>query len=256
MTRLQAELHRLYALPATAAPDADAPKPRLVSADGQVRSLCLTLTGRASWDDLSLVWRGVQADLDWPAPAIAVTGVDGHQLWFSLAQAVPAAEGAALLAGLRARYLGNAHPERLRLWPAGDAASLHLATAPELPPAEPAPGRWSAFVAPDLAAVFADEPWLDLPPGADAQADLLAGLRSIAPADWRRAVERLGPRAIVSSPPPGDAAAAAADVSPPGASAALAAPGDEPRQFLLQVMRDPAVPMALRIEAAKALLPR
>ncbi len=69
-------------------------------------------------------------------------------------------------------------------------------------------------------------------------------------------MERLGPHAIVSSPPPGDPAAAAADVPPAGASAALAAPGDEPRQFLLQVMRDPAVPMAVRIEAAKALLPR
>ena len=32
------------------------------------------------------------------------------------------------------------------------------------------------FVAPDLAALFADEPWLDLPPSSDAQADLLARL--------------------------------------------------------------------------------
>jgi hypothetical protein len=26
---------------------------------------------------------------------------------------------------------------------------------------------WSAFVAPDLAAIFEDTPWLDLPPGAE-----------------------------------------------------------------------------------------
>ena len=54
--------------------------------------MVLELTGPADWDVLSAVWRGVQADLELPAPAIAVSGTDGLQLWFSLEAPVPAAQ--------------------------------------------------------------------------------------------------------------------------------------------------------------------
>jgi hypothetical protein len=213
MNRLQAELHRLY-----------------LSHGGIV----LELARPASWDLLAPVWRGVQADLDLPAPAIAVSGVDSYQLWFSFAEPVPAPRRLAFLESLRRRYLAGVGPERIGMTLSDDAV---------LPPTEPAPGHWSAFVAPDLAALFADEPWLDLPPGADAQADLLSRVQSIRPADWKRALERFGPMAQP---------AASGVVQP---AAAQATGGADPKAFLLQVMNDDTVDLQLRIDAARALLP-
>lgn len=222
MNRLHSELHRLY-LPATPA----------ASQDGGLRAMALELARPADWTSLGAVWRGVQADLGLPAPAIAVNGLDGYQLWFSLAEAVPAPRASAFLDGLRLRYLGGIALPRLRLVAGPDTA----------PPLQGPNGNWSAFLAPDLAPVFVDEPWLDTEPGAEGQADLLSRLQSIKPADFQAALERLGP-------PPATAAAAAA--AAPAASAAAGT--DEPRRFLLGVMNDASLPLHLRIEAAKALL--
>lgn len=234
MNRLQAELHRLYLPPGSPPPVPGAPGTPLVGPDGCVRAVVLELLRPAGWAELAQVWRGVQADLDLPAPAIAVSGRTGYQLWFSLGEPVPVARAAAFLEALRRRYLGELAVERIAMSPAPSAAAQ---PASALPPAEVAPEQWSAFVAPDLAPVFADEPWLDRPPGADAQAELLSRIESIKPEAFARAMERLAP--------------AAQDTGP----AAAAAPTNlEPRQFLLDVMRDPAVELSLRIEAAKALL--
>jgi hypothetical protein len=112
-------------------------------------------------------------------------------------------------------------------------------------------GCWSAFVAPDLAAMFGDTPWLDIPPGHDGQSDLLSRIESITAADFRMALERLVAAAPISAPY--DATAAGA-----GQDAAGAAPtGDcpDPKRFLLEVMNNENVALGLRIEAAKALLP-
>jgi hypothetical protein len=215
MNRLAAELRRL-----SFSPDANA--------DGQARAMVLELARPASWQELSRVWQGVQADLELPAPAIAVSGIDSYQLWFSLAQPVPAAQLRGLLESLRRRYLADVKPERVSIHPPGTA-----------PPVEAGPERWSAFLTPDLAALFADEPWLDLPPSAEAQADLLSRLQSAKPEAWQLALERLRPAA----------AEQAHGASPPAAG------GADPRRFLLAVMNDPALEMHLRIEAAKALLP-
>lgn len=234
MNRLQTELQRLYgAHPAPASQSA---------AEPGTRALCLELARPADWRTLARVWEGVQTELDWPAPAIAVSGQDGLQLWFSLEAAVPVAQAQALLAQLCTRYLPEVPADRLRLWPA--------ATADGLPPRQVAPERWAAFVTRDLASVFADEPWLDLPPGDDAQADLLARLRSVPAAE----VARLQPRP--SAPAFGGAAPSAptASVAPVAPAAASNPPVTDPRQFLLEVMNNPAVEMHLRIEAAKALL--
>ena len=118
--------------------------------------------------------------------------------------------------------------------------------------------------------MFADEPWLDMEPSPDAQADLLLGLKCMAPADFQRARQQLAPAeaapAAVSSPAPAampdqGASACRRPAAEPGAASgqqeqgkALAAEPD-PRRFLLAVMNDPTVEMGLRIEAAKALLP-
>lgn len=220
MTRLQAELQRLY-------PRADA------APAGSVRAMVLELARPASWDALSRVWQGVQADLQLPAPGIAVNGLDGYQLWFSLSGPVPEAQARGFLEALRARYLAGIAQSRV---------ALHTAIG-QAPPLETAPGRWSAFVTPDLAALFAEEPCLDLAPGADAQADLLSRLQSTKPADWQRALQQLTP-----APAPASAHADA------GARPAAGNTRD-PRSFLLEVMNDRTVDLHLRIEAAKALLP-
>jgi hypothetical protein len=112
-------------------------------------------------------------------------------------------------------------------------------------------------VAPNLATLFADEPWLDLPPGPDAQADLLSRLGSMKPADFKRALERLRP---VDSPasaeaPPALVGASGSDPSQIHTPPAAAANSADPRRFLLEVMNDGTIELHLRIEAAKALLP-
>jgi hypothetical protein len=263
MTRLQQELQRLY-LPLPAEGGASgAAAPSLIDAQGQVRAMVLTLAAPADWPTLWRVWNGVQADLGLPAPAIAVSGTDGHQLWFSLAEPVPAAQAQGFLAALCRHYLADIEPARLRAMPVANAT-------PGQPPqhAEPVPaeigngGHWSAFVAPDLAPVFADEPWLDLPPSPDGQAQLLARLQPIRPGDLAQAWERLRPDPQAPLPTPGNdpaagpaPAAATAPAAPPS-DAPLAATGPwlDPRQFLLAVMNDQGIALGLRIEAAKALL--
>ncbi|HEY8356618.1 MAG TPA: hypothetical protein VIL30_04070 [Ramlibacter sp.] len=217
MDRIETELQRLYGAP---------------QGGGRVRAAVLELARPASWDALARVWHGAQAELDLPPAAIAVNGRDGHQLWFSLAPDIALSQATALLAGLRAHYLAEVPPERI--------ADIPSST----PPTEVAPGRWSAFIAPDLAAVFADEAWLDMPPSPDQQAEMLSRLKPIQPEALERALDRLRPAAAPQ--PPVQAPAPAASPGPDGADA---------RAFLLSVMNDPAVALALRIEAAKALLP-
>lgn len=256
MDRLQTELRRLSfstgevtgAPPLAAGPN----KPR----DAGVRAMVLELAGATAWDDLARVWQGVQADLNLPAPGIAVSGIDGLQLWFSLQEPVSAAQAWAFVQSLRERYLGQVMPERIRIRIQSGFASGQQSVDPGLqppPPIEVAPDRWSAFVTPDLAAVFGEEPWLDLPPSAAAQADLLFRLQSAKAADWHRAVERLAAGAD-----PAGGVVVAAPILQDSQIGAQSTPGtgpQDPRRFLLEVMNDPAIALNLRIEAAKALLP-
>jgi hypothetical protein len=214
MDRLPTELQRLFL---SRGPGGD-----------RVRGPVLELLRPLGWETIARVWEGVQVDLGLPAPAIAVSGTDACQLWFSLTEAVVVSEAQAFLEGLRARYLADVTPERLRLAPQGVSP---------LPPAAVAPERWSAFVAPDLAPLFVDEPWLDQPPGADAQAELLSRVQPATPEAFARALAKLVPAAAA----PGTGRPATGDRA-------------DPRQFLLSVMQDASVDLRLRIEAAKALL--
>ena len=231
--RLLSELTRLYAAPDRPLPTATAQG----SAPG-LRALALGLTRPADWAVLAPLWRGVQHEWNWPAPGIAVGG-DGHglQLWFSLAPSVSLTEAHALLDRLQRRWLPDVARERLWCWPSADGPATP-GLPPVLPPQRLGPEQWSAFVAPDLAAVFGDAPWLDLPPGEDAQADLLAKLGSVPAADLDRALR------------PAESAHAAEPAAPPAGPA----PHPTARAFLTAVMNDPSVALALRIEAAKALL--
>lgn len=245
MTRLAPEFHRLYA----AIPGADTSDMALVGPGGEVRALVMELTAPPSWDGLRSVWQGVQVELGFPAPAIAVSGVDGLQLWFSLANAVTAQEAHAFLHALRRRFIPDVPIRRLRLWPSPASGHLRPVPGKQVPS-----GDWSAFVAPDLAPVFGDTPWLDIPPSDDGQAALLAALESIPRAVFDAAVALLDDEASAAA---GTMAAnrpgseAPAPVVPP---ALRMSPTDDPLLFLQQVMSDERVPLALRVDAAKALL--
>lgn len=245
MNRLQIELSRLYLPSGTAPPMSGANELALYGPDGELRAAVLELARPADWPALSAVWQGVQADLGLPAPAIAVNGLDGYQLWFSWTQPLPLEQAQAFLRALCQRYLPGVPERRLRLLPQPGQ------NVPQVPALRPDSGLWSAFVAPDLAAVFGDEPAIDLPPGPDAQADLLARLGSMRPGDMLQAWERL-------QPVPAPEAPIAADPQTPRDTvphtAAGPGPGLSPSAFLRAVMDDPSVALALRIEAAKALL--
>lgn len=248
MDRLQTELHRLY-LPHEAqpeSPDTASEAVSLIGADGRVRALVVELAQQAGWDSVAALWQGIQDDLDLPAPAIAVSGVDGFQVWFSLAEPVPIAQALDFLEGLRQRYLGAIALKHIRMKPQANGSVPWQAQHARLVPAlQGESGRWSAFVAPGLAGMFADEPWLDLRPGPDAQATLLSRATCITPAEFRQAQDRLKPAGAPTALATGSVVAETKRVED----------DQHPKGFLLAVMNDPATEMHLRIEAAKALLP-
>lgn len=245
MTRLQSELHRLYLSPSPAT--SDAPSPDLVDPPDTVRAMVVELTRPPSWEILSRIWQGVQTELGLPAPAIAVSGTDGLQLWFSVEAPIAVAQAHAFVEGLRARFLPDIESGRVRLVP-----SPQERRARQVPALQEQTGNWSAFVARDLAPVFEETPWLDIPPGEEGQAALLRNLEVMERPAFEAALDKLGSRTD-PSPPPG-AAATNADPTRTTAQAAGVEADDDPRRFLLRVMNDASVPLALRVDAAKALL--
>ena len=255
MSRLLAELGRLYLVPPSADGVSDARYPTMVSASGTVRALVMELMQPPSWELLSRVWHGVQTEFGLPAPAIAVSGLDALQLWFSLAEPVAAARGHAFLEGLRQHFLADVDARRVRLKPAhGPASTSPEAHARMVPALQEQTGNWSAFLAADLVPIFAETPWLDIAPSEEGQAALLQGLAMIEPAAFDAAFDRLA-RATQPVPAPTGAGADAGGVGTPGPAVAGPLNQDaDPRQFLMRVMQDASVPLALRIEAAKALL--
>ncbi|WP_162595683.1 hypothetical protein [Variovorax sp. PBL-E5] len=242
MNLLQFELDRLYGLGASAA-DGAAPGAGDEGRQRGVRALVLELALPAGGRQISSVWQGVQSDLGLPAPAIAVSGVDGLQLWFSLASPISPRAGERFLQGLRARYLSDLGSAHVHLM--ADTAEF-----PAAPPVEISPDRWSAFVAPDLASVFSDTPWLDFPPNGEGQATLLRALEPMQQGAFEAALSQLG--AIEG----GESGAPAASTAPgPTEVRACEQTDADPVRFLRGVMNDETAPLALRIEAAKALLP-
>lgn len=256
MNRLLAELGRLYLVSPSADGASGAQPPTMVSESGTVRALVMELVQPPSWELLSRVWHGVQTEYGLPAPAIAVSGLDALQLWFSLAEPVAAARGHAFLEGLQRHFLADVDARRVRLKPArGSSPTSPGAHARLVPALQEQTGNWSAFLAADLVPIFAETPWLDIAPSEEGQAGLLQGLAMIEPAAFDAAFEQLD-RATRPVPAPAGAVADAGWVGPPDhAVAGPLNPEADPRQFLMRVMQDASVPLALRIEAAKALLP-
>ena len=183
-------------------------------------ALVLQWRGPQAWAYTATVWEGVQSAWQWPAPAIAVNGVDGYQLWFGLQTPVSSEHAHAWSEAVFARWTPEA--------PTHQRARLEATPCPPMQDART--GQWAAFVTPGLAPVFAETPWLDDAPNAEGQADVLSGLQTV-PADaWAAALQT----------------ASAAPLAP--------ATSTDPRAFLLAVMNDASVEMGLRIQAAKALL--
>ena len=268
MHSLIAERQRLFALPDQPMPDgAEADLLDLVDADGRVRTLVVGVAAATGWGPVAALCAGVDAELALPPPAVAVAGAAGFQVWFSLAEPVALACAADFLVGLRARFLADVPDARLVLAPL-PAGARSVRPVPAL---DAASGRWSAFIDPGLGGMFADEPWLDMAPGLAQQAELLAGVRSIAPADFTRALACLaaapapdGTAVVPALPAPMASrpvdlpARAGGDVgmSPPRPDGLGVGSGfADPRSFLLAVMNDPTARAEHRLDAAKALLP-
>lgn len=257
MDRLQQELHRLYLIQASPAASGSVPDPGagLVDAQGRVRALVLEIHQPAGWQAVASLWQGLQDELALPAPALAVSGVNAYQLWLSLAEPVPVPLAHDFLGLLRQRFLRELAPGCVRLHPSPDTpVGEGLGHARMVPALQPETGRWSAFLVPSLGSMFAQEPWLDLPPNPEAQAELLQPLLSIQAGEFQAALRQLQPPAE-----PGqfvERAANRTDVPAQavGSQQALT-PTHDPKLFLLQVMNDASIDLRLRIEAAKALLP-
>ena len=221
MDKLDAELRRLHLSPAE--------QPQT-----GCQALCLAFRRAADWESVAALWHATQEELDLPASAISIDG-EGFRLWFALAEGVAAETAERFVESLRRRYLAELPDTRLQ---------VDRTASP--PPAELVPGeRWAAFIDPGLGSMFVTDPWLDMPPNRNQQAELLTTLRGIRPAEVAQALERL------SAP----AEPAATLVPIPTDTLSLAGPFAHPRDFLLAVMNDPQAGSQVRVEAAKALLP-
>ena len=175
-----------------------------------------------------------------------------------------AADARVFLEALCVRYLGSVDPWRIGVLPGFDARAPHQAQHARLVPALQAEnGRWSAFVSSDLAAIFTDEPWLDLEPAPEAQARLLSRLECIKPDAFQASMNLLKPAAgtavsgtaPVTGEPPANGGERVKNESTSPAAPTAHPQSSEPKRFLMGVMNDPTVDLHLRMEAAKALLP-
>lgn len=197
------------------------------------RMLCLAFTHAADWESAASTWSAVQAEFELPPPAVSVDG-KGYRLWFSFAEPLDAETAARFLNGLHAACLAEI-----------PASRLCFAPDDKLPPCELAGDeRWAAFIDPSLGSMFIAEPWLDMAPNRNQQAELLAACHPIPTTDFCRVLACMS-----SGPQEPQAPETTAE------TLSMQQTFSDPRSFLLAVMNDPQTATALRIEAAKALLP-
>jgi hypothetical protein len=218
MEKLIAELTRLYLPAGTPGPQVQAGScgpVDLATPAGFTRAVAIPFRKRQGefeqhWQRLCDVANLVQAEFEFPAPAVSVCSTGGFVLWLSLAAPVPVAETRRFVARLGEVHLADVAP---RL----DA----LADPVELPPClNRDNGKWSAFIHPGMGASFADESGLDMPPPAAGQLAFLDGLESIGMAQWRAALDKLGGAASAIEP----VSVAAAPVHPLASAAVPTVP--------------------------------
>ena len=246
--RLQAEQCRLFGF--EVASNGELAPLHVSPAHPSTRCLVLGLGQPAQWDPLLRAWEGVQSALSLPPPAIAVDGVDGSQLWFSLAEAVPVHVARRFLQLVAARHLADVGPACVRCVPSIDGSGAQSESCLQpVPTQQSVSGHWSAFVSPDLARIFEAEPWLERQPSPDAQADLISRTVPASAQAFQRALALLDGEAQSMAP-------CAVQAESVGSVAGPAQFLLDPRAFLLSVMNDPSVDMRIRVDAAKALLPQ
>lgn len=218
----------------------------LVDADGMTRAMIVNFERASDWNLAANLYLAVQNDLDLPAPAVSVSGNKGFGLWFSLSESVPAAEAHAFLEALRLKYLPDLPAESLALCPdSGMRSVVNLVPSLHMPT-----GKWSAYIDPSLGSMFMDEPWLEIAPNLDKQADILTNLESARPEDFQKA------RSALTTPSTPEADGPATTHSDPvRARLNINTRYTDPESFLLAVMNDPSASPRHRISAAKALLP-
>jgi hypothetical protein len=233
MTRLQSELERLFRVP-----DAVTEDVALLDGNGRVVTLVVGFARSRDWPVVAALLEGLQETLGLPLPAVAVDGKAGFQLWLPLAEPIAPETATLFLAALRRQYLGDIADHDLTLLPTESEPER----VRRIPALSTDSGRWSTFIDPTMGAMFADEGGLDFEPNPDRQADQLAAITPIEPADLARAL------AVLTTPSPADQGTAE------GTPHATIGGYSEPREFLMVVMNDASVPLGLRIEAAKALL--
>lgn len=196
----------------------------------------------SDWPQIAQLLQGVAEDLDLPLPAVSVQGRDGVRLWFAFAEPLHGGQEAHFVARLHRRYLADLPPGCMK----------RVEGELVFPPVEDkASCGWTAFIDPALGGMFADDPWLAMAPNLQAQAEILAGVKAVSPAQWREALVKLGEDSVAEGAPPTDSATAAANLIGLG----VAGPYTDPVSFLLAVMNDATAAPSMRIEAAKALLP-
>lgn len=236
----------------------------LVNSGGMARTMVLGFERAADWEQVARLYQGMREDLELPVPAVSVSARAGYQLWLSLAECIPVGEAKLFLEALRLKYLADIPVSRLSFCPdASEAASAGPSLVNLVPALHEANGKWSAFIDPSMGAMFVDEPGLDMAPNMDRQADMLAGLESIKPADFQRALK------LLQSPAEAHADLPERPAIEPGEAALQSAPElgrarsrlnvgnnyTDPKSFLLAVMNDASASAGQRIKAARALLP-
>nr|WP_314546227.1 hypothetical protein [uncultured Massilia sp.] len=194
MDKLHLELTRLY-LPLEGEQVRGIVIPFRKAAGGEARH----------WDDLCTIANALQADYDFPAPAVSVAASGGYLLWLSLEETVPVEQAREFV-----RLLGRAHPDMTL---SADQVGMPIALPPHL---DAATGTWSAFIHPGMGASFADESGLDMPPPAAGQLGFVDGLERIASDRFQAALATLrqahatvpaAPAAPVPAPAPKQPAA-------------------------------------------------
>ena len=230
----------------------------LVGADGLSRAMVIKFNRPGDWERVANLYQAVQEELDLPAPAVSVSGRQGYRLWFSLAEPLPVAQVRRFLKALSAHYLADIPVADIEFLLGTD---MPASTGQGLVQLVPAPnaltGKWSAFIDPSLGSMFIDEPGLEMAPALDKQAGILAGLESIKPVDFQRALEHLQRHDAEQSASAQDKALGqaptASDCEYPSLN--VGKHYSDPKSFLLAVMNDASASPRHRIEAAKALLP-
>lgn len=262
MNKLESAMQRLYCLPGQAMEafklDQDKPVIELVSASGLVRCFVISVEKGGDWAQVAGLYRGVQEDLELPAPAISVSVEDGYQIWFSMAEPILSQLAEGFMEALSRQYLAETKAAKIKYRP---GRTDTLRSLPLVPAKQGDTERWSAFIDPTMGSMFVAETWLEMAPSLDRQAGMLASLECIKAPDFQRArsILRLLPEgnAKSSGPLPLEPKIEPAQIERQRSAGALSVGNNftSPQRFLLAVMNDPAASAEQRITAAVALLP-